>query len=66
MIQKDIRMETYKDPESEDANMRLWEFEGYIIPCGGIHVDFLQEIGNVEVQTSHKKKTNTFKITLKD
>lgn len=36
----------------------------YKIPCGGIHIDKLNEIGNTKIDVTHKKKTITIKITL--
>ena len=42
----------------------------YKMPCGGVHVDNLNEIGNVSVETYYKKykdkKAITIKITLID
>lgn len=37
----------------------------YIIPCGGIHVDKLNEINDVDIEITHKKKAITVKIILK-
>lgn len=37
----------------------------YIIPCGGVHVDKLNEINDVDIEITHKKKAITVKIILK-
>ena len=36
-----------------------------IIPCGGVHVDNLNEIGDVDIAITHRKKSITIKIILK-
>lgn len=62
LIKSAAPVKTY--PDLEKDNYRWWECMGYKIPCGGIHVDKLDEIGNVYIETSYKKKTITIKITL--
>jgi alanyl-tRNA synthetase/misacylated tRNA(Ala) deacylase len=53
---------TYPDPEKQ--GFRWWECLGYKIPCGGIHVDYLDEITQVSVSINNKKGYHTIKITL--
>ena len=62
LIQSDALVKTYPDLEKE--NYRWWECMNYHIPCGGVHVDRLGEIGNVTIEMSHKKKAITIKISL--
>lgn len=63
LIKTDTRVTTYPDTEKE--NYRYWKCMNYIIPCGGIHVDNLNEINDVDVEITHKKKAITVKIILK-
>ena len=65
LIKTDEVETTYKDPEADNPNFRIWECMNYRIPCGGIHVDKLSDIGEVTIETSHKKKVNTVKIFVK-
>ena len=63
LIKSDTKVITY--PDCEKNNYRYWECMNFIIPCGGIHVDNLNEINDVDIDISHKKKAITIKITLK-
>lgn len=63
IIKQDIKVETY--PDDNDPNFRYWKCMDRIIPCGGIHVDSLKDIGDVEVEVSHKKKAISTRIILK-
>ena len=63
LIKTDTKVVTYPDIEKE--NYRYWKCMNYIIPCGGIHVDNLNEIDDVDVAITHKKKAITVKIILK-
>lgn len=53
---------TYSDQDKE--NYRYWKCMDYVIPCGGVHVDNLHEIGDVDIEITHKKKAITVKIVL--
>jgi len=55
---------TYPDPEREKEGFRWWECGGHKIPCGGLHVSQLDEIGNVQISMSAKKGKTTIKFTL--
>lgn len=61
-IQTSCLIKTYPDIKKEDY--RWWECMHYSIPCGGIHVDDVREIGDVNIEISHKKKNVTIKIVL--
>lgn len=61
-IKNHEKVVTYPDPEKE--GFRWWECMDFKMPCGGLHVDYLDEIGNVEITTTSKKKALTFKIIL--
>lgn len=63
LIKSDTKVITY--PDKEKDNYRYWKCMNFIIPCGGIHVDNLSEINDVDIDISHKKKAITIKITLK-
>ena len=63
LIKSDIKVITYPDKEKE--NFRYWRCMDYIIPCGGVHVDNLNEINDVDIEITHKKKSITIKIILK-
>ena len=63
LINTDVGVATY--PDKENPDYRYWECMNHIIPCGGVHVDNLNEIGDTEVEVSHKKKAVTVKIILK-
>ena len=63
LIKTDTKVVTYPDKEKE--NYRYWECMNYIIPCGGIHIDNLNEINDVDVEITHKKRAITIKIILK-
>ena len=63
LIKSDTKVITY--PDCEKDNYRYWECMNFIIPCGGIHVDNLNEINDVDIDISHKKKAITVKISLK-
>lgn len=62
LIKTSNKVVTY--PDLEKDNYRYWECMNYKIPCGGIHIDTLNEVGNVKVEVSHKKKAITVKILL--
>jgi alanyl-tRNA synthetase/misacylated tRNA(Ala) deacylase len=51
-------------PDTEKKGFRWWECLGHKIPCGGIHVSQLGEIGDVRISTSTKKGKITIKFTL--
>ncbi len=63
IIKKNLKVITYPDKEKE--NFRYWRCGDYIIPCGGVHVDNLNEIDGVDIEIKHKKKSITVKIVLK-
>src|SRR5574344_1168824 len=63
LIKNGATIKTY--PDNEKDNYLYWQCMNYIIPCGEIHVDNLNEIGNVEVETIHRRKAITIKITIK-
>ena len=63
LIKTDTKVVTYPDVEKE--KYRYWKCMNYIIPCGGIHVDNLNEIDDVDVVITHKKKATTVKVILK-
>jgi Ser-tRNA(Ala) deacylase AlaX len=60
LIKTDTNVETYPDKGNE--NFRYWKCMNYIVPCGGVHVDNLNEIDDVNVEIIHKKKAITIKI----
>lgn len=62
LVQTDNPVITY--PDTEKGNYRYWQCMNYIIPCGGIHISKLSEIGKVKIETSHKRNTITIKISL--
>jgi len=62
VIGKDTPVTTYPDTEKE--GFRWWECLGHKIPCGGVHVKQLNEIGNVLISSSSKKGNITVKFTL--
>lgn len=63
LIKTDTKVVTYPDKEKE--NYRYWECMNYVIPCGGIHIDNLNEIDDVDIEITHKKKAITVKVILK-
>ncbi len=63
IIKNDIEVVTYADEQNE--NFRYWKGLDTVIPCGGIHVDKLSEIGEVSIEVNHKKKAVSIKIALK-
>lgn len=64
LIKTDNQVKTYPDLEKE--HYRWWECMNYKVPCGGVHVDKLSEIGNVNIETYHKKKVITIKFTFNE
>ncbi|MBE6140061.1 MAG: hypothetical protein E7172_00755 [Firmicutes bacterium] len=64
LIESDAQVITYPDKEKE--NFRWWECLNNKIPCGGIHVDSLKELGKLKIDLHHKKKMITIKIFLND
>lgn len=64
IIKSDLRVFTY--PDKEKKGFRWWECDGYRIPCGGVHINSLNEIGNVCISYTTKKKKITIKFTLTD
>lgn len=63
LTSQDIPVKTY--PDQEDPHRRYWECMGHVIPCGGIHVKSLKEIGHVTVTVHTKKGNTTVKAELK-
>ena len=51
-------------PDKENPNYRYYECMNYIIPCGGIHVDTIDQIGDLKIEVSHKKKVITIKMII--
>lgn len=62
LIQTNNKVITYSD--KENVNQRYWECMDYKIPCGGVHINELNEIGKIKIEISHKKKMITIKLTL--
>jgi len=62
VIKKETPVITYPDVDKE--GYRWWECLGFKIPCGGIHVGKLNEIGSVLISLSTKKGNMTVKFTL--
>lgn len=62
LLKSDTSVITYPDTEKE--GYRWWECMDYKIPCGGIHVNNLKEINNVNIKVSSKKGFITIKLTL--
>lgn len=62
LIQNKETVITYPDPDN--PNFRYYECMNYVIPCGGIHVDTIDQIGNLKIETSLKKKVITIKLTI--
>jgi Ser-tRNA(Ala) deacylase AlaX len=48
----------------EGTNFRWWECAGHKIPCGGLHVDNLNEVGGIDITFSNKKGDITVKFVL--
>jgi len=46
------------------AGMRWWSCAGYDIPCGGVHIRDIAEIGPLDIAFSTKKKQQTITFTL--
>lgn len=61
-IKTDTPARTYAD--AEDPNRRYWQCGECVIPCGGIHVDRMDQIGEVTVQVKRKKGEISVRITL--
>lgn len=64
IIKTDLDVKTY--PDEQKKGYRWWECDGYRIPCGGVHIHKLNEIGNVDISFSTKKRKITVKFTLAD
>ena len=62
LLKEDVPVITYPDDQKE--GYRWWECRGTKIPCGGIHVNNLNEIGYVDIKTSSKKGSVTIKFIL--
>lgn len=63
LTSQNIEVTTY--PDSENPNYRYWKCLDFLIPCGGVHIDNLREIGDVYIEITHKKRSITVKITLR-
>jgi Ser-tRNA(Ala) deacylase AlaX len=55
------QIKTYAE---EGTDFRWWECMEHKIPCGGLHVDNLNEVGDVDITFSNKKGNITVKFTL--
>ncbi|MCL2164963.1 MAG: alanyl-tRNA editing protein [Oscillospiraceae bacterium] len=62
VLQTNTPVITYPDKDKE--GFRWWECAGFKIPCGGLHVRQLDEIGEVKISSSTKKGKITIKFTL--
>ncbi|HAT74156.1 MAG: Threonyl and alanyl tRNA synthetase domain protein [Candidatus Moranbacteria bacterium GW2011_GWF2_36_839] len=62
-IASGAEVKTY--PDVEKKGFRFWECLGYKIPCGGMHVKNISEIGEVETAYNKKKGMPTVNIKLK-
>jgi alanyl-tRNA synthetase len=51
-------------PDKDNSHYRYWKCLDYIIPCGGVHVSCLNEIGKIMVESHTKKGITTVKILL--
>lgn len=52
------------DDDPARPGMRWWRCAGYDIPCGGVHVRDISEIGPFDLSHSTKKKQQTVTFTL--
>ncbi|MCL2439260.1 MAG: hypothetical protein FWD15_01985 [Alphaproteobacteria bacterium] len=64
LIKTDAAVITYPEENAEREGFRWWECCGNKIPCGGLHVDKLNEIGDVKIDVSNKKGKISFKFSL--
>ncbi|MDR1392210.1 MAG: hypothetical protein LBJ09_03360 [Clostridiales bacterium] len=62
LLKTNIEVKTY--PDANKKGFRWWEFDKNKIPCGGIHVSKLSEIGDIKIDTSTKKSKINIKFTL--
>jgi alanyl-tRNA synthetase/misacylated tRNA(Ala) deacylase len=62
MIKTHAQVITY--PDKEKNGFRWWECLEFKIPCGGIHIDYLDEIKSATINVNSKKGYNTIKIAL--
>ena len=62
LLAQDIEVTTWAD--ENDARYRYWKCLDWVIPCGGIHVHNLREIGPVHLSSHTKKGNRTFTVTL--
>lgn len=61
-FKQDIDVVTYAD--EKNPMYRYWQCMDFIIPCGGVHVSKLNEIGKISINYHNKKGITTIKITL--
>lgn len=61
-IKSDSEVHTF--PDAEKNGYRWWQCEDYKLPCGGIHVSKLSDIGDVKIIISKKKGHITIKFVL--
>lgn len=61
-IEEDHKVSTY--PDENNPLYRYWTCMDYVIPCGGIHVSSLKELGVINVSYHTKKGVTTVKLTL--
>ena len=62
LFAQDIEVITYDN--ENDAHYRYWKCRDAVIPCGGIHVHHLSEIGNIKLSSHAKKGKMTVKVEL--
>lgn len=61
-IKEDHEVVTY--PEKDNPQYRYWKCLDYTIPCGGIHVKSLKELGLINIEYHTKKGVTTVKVRL--
>ncbi len=62
LFTQDIEVTTYEN--ENDAHYRYWKCRDAVIPCGGIHVHHLNEIGIIKLSSHAKKGKMTVKVEL--